>query len=55
MINFTTAYKNAYTAPVKTADKPEFVTNYSARNVTTVISGANRPKGLKFKSRLVSR
>ena len=55
MINFTTPYKNDYTTPIKDDKKEFFTTKYITTQANNVISGKDRPKNFKFKSRLVSK
>lgn len=55
MINFITPYKNDYTVPYEPENKNEFKTKYINREIDTVISGKDRPKDYRFKSRLISK
>lgn len=55
MINFITPYKSKYAVPYEPENKNEFKTKYFNLEIDNVISGKDRPKDHRFKSRLISK
>lgn len=52
---FQTEYKTNYSEPNFLQKQHDFVSKYSTKYSTTIISAQSRPKNMKYKSRLVAK